>query len=94
MVAKSYPGGPTYTIIFFVIFTQKWQFRLENENFEISQNSVYLILTPNIYLVDSTFFQKTLEVTLPVVVDKTSDSLYIPPMLLPEIKKDIPKGQN
>lgn len=35
--------------------------------------------------------QKTLEVTLPVVIDKTADSLYIPQMLLPEIKKDIPK---
>ena len=25
----------------FVIFPQKWQFRLENENFEISRNSAY-----------------------------------------------------
>ena len=28
--------------IIFVIFIQKWQFRLENENFEISRNSANL----------------------------------------------------
>ena len=29
-------------VIIIVIFIQKWQFRLENESFEISRNSAYL----------------------------------------------------
>ena len=30
--------------IIFVIFTQKWQFRLKNESFEVSRNSAYIYI--------------------------------------------------
>ena len=66
----------------------------ENRKFLRRENVFLKALVAGASKFRTFFFQKTLEVTLPVVVDKTSDSLYIPPMLLPEIKKDIPKGQN
>ena len=42
----------TYLVIIFVIRLQKWQSRLQNENFEISQNSTYLWLISQLSVPD------------------------------------------